>query len=51
MSLLGGVFGILIGFTIAAVISIISPLPYIIEPWSIVAGLVVTFLIGLIFGT
>ena len=51
LSLLGGIFGILIGFTIAAVISIISPLPYIIEPWSIIAGLVVTFLIGLIFGT
>ena len=51
LSLVGGVFGILIGFTIAAVISLISPLPYIIEPWSIIAGLVVTFLIGLIFGT
>ncbi len=51
LSLVGGIFGIFIGFTIAAVISIISPLPYIIEPWSIIAGLVVTFLIGLIFGT
>ncbi|MBN2070866.1 MAG: ABC transporter permease [Candidatus Krumholzibacteriota bacterium] len=51
LSLVGGIFGILIGFTIAAIISIVSPLPYIIAPWSIVAGLVVTFLIGLVFGT
>lgn len=51
LSLMGGMFGIAIGFTIAAVISMVSPLPYVIAPWSIVAGLVVTFLIGLIFGT
>jgi putative ABC transport system permease protein len=51
LSLIGGIIGILIGFTIAAIISIVSPLPYVIAPWSIAAGLVVTFLIGLIFGT
>jgi putative ABC transport system permease protein len=51
LSLVGGIVGILIGFTIAAVISIISPLPYVIAPWSIAAGLIVTFLIGLVFGT
>ena len=51
LSLLGGVIGIAVGFTIAAIISILSPLPYVIAPWSIVAGLTVTFLIGVIFGT
>ncbi|MCD6380536.1 ABC transporter permease [bacterium] len=51
LSLLGGVIGIVVGFTIAAIISIVSPLPYSIAPWSIVAGLTVTFLIGVIFGT
>lgn len=51
LSVTGGVFGILIGFTIAAVISLVSPLPYIIAPWSIAAGLIVTFVIGIIFGT
>lgn len=51
LSLIGGVVGILIGFTIAAIISIISPLPYVIAPWSIAAGLIVTFFIGLVFGT
>jgi len=51
LSLVGGVIGIIIGFTIAAIISLVSPLPYIIAPWSIFAGLAVTFVIGLIFGT
>ncbi|HER44442.1 MAG TPA: FtsX-like permease family protein [Candidatus Eisenbacteria bacterium] len=51
LSLVGGIIGILIGFTIAAIISILSPLPYIIAPWSIAAGLIVTFMIGLVFGT
>jgi putative ABC transport system permease protein len=51
LSLIGGMIGILFGFTIASVISLVSPLPYTIAPWSIAAGLLVTFCIGLIFGT
>ncbi len=51
LSVTGGIFGIAIGFTIAAIISLVSPLPYIIAPWSIAAGLGVTFVIGVIFGT
>jgi putative ABC transport system permease protein len=51
LSVVGGIFGIIFGFSIAAVISLVSPLPYIIAPWSIGAGLAVTFVIGLIFGT
>ncbi len=51
LSLLGGIFGITFGFTIAAIISLVSPLPYVIAPWSIAAGIIVTFVIGLIFGT
>ena len=51
LSLVGGVIGIILGFTIAAIISLVSPLPYLIAPWSIVAGLAVTFCIGLVFGT
>ena len=51
LSLLGGIFGITFGFTIAAVISFVSPLPYVIATWSIAAGVIVTFVIGLIFGT
>jgi putative ABC transport system permease protein len=51
LSLVGGSIGILLGFTIAAIISLVSPLPYLIPLWAIIAGLIVTFLIGLIFGT
>ena len=51
LSVTGGIFGIIFGFTIAAIISLVSPLPYIIAPWSIAAGLIVTFVIGVIFGT
>jgi len=51
LSLVGGIIGIIVGFTIAAVISFVSPLPYLIAAWSIAAGLAVTFLIGIIFGT
>lgn len=51
LSIVGGVIGIVLGFTIAAIISLVSPLPYLIAPWSIFAGLAVTFAIGLVFGT
>mgnify|MGYP001083290754 FL=1 len=51
LSIVGGVIGIVLGFTLAAVISLVSPLPYLVAPWSIVAGLAVTFAIGLVFGT
>ncbi len=51
LSLIGGIIGILTGFTIAAIISIVSPLPYVVAPWSIAAGLIVTFVIGIVFGT
>jgi len=51
LSLVGGILGIAFGFTIAAIISLVSPLPYLIAPWSIAAGLIVTFCIGLLFGT
>jgi putative ABC transport system permease protein len=51
LSVTGGIIGICIGFTIAAIVSIVSPLPYVIAPWSVAAGLIVTFIIGIIFGT
>lgn len=50
LSMVGGVLGIAFGFGAASAISFFSPLPYAIEPWSIVAGLAVTFLVGLFFG-
>ena len=48
--MVGGVLGILLGFGLASAVSVLSPLPYAIEPWSIVAGLVVTFAVGIFFG-
>ncbi len=51
LSIVGGVIGIVLGFTLAAIISLVSPLPYLVAPWSIFAGLAVTFVIGVVFGT
>ncbi len=50
ISLAGGLIGIALGFGLASLVSVLSPLPYAIEPWSIVAGLLVTFAVGIFFG-
>jgi putative ABC transport system permease protein len=50
LSLSGGLLGILLGFALAIAVSWFSPLPYAIQPWSIFAGLAVTFLVGVFFG-
>jgi putative ABC transport system permease protein len=51
LSLVGGMFGIAIGFFLAFLISLLTPLPYAIASWAIMLGLGVTFVIGLVFGT
>jgi putative ABC transport system permease protein len=51
LSLVGGILGILIGLGLAWGISLASPLPFAVAGWSLVLGLVVTFLIGGVFGT
>ncbi|MBU8869426.1 MAG: ABC transporter permease [Gemmatimonadales bacterium] len=51
LSLVGGVFGILIGLFLAWLISLLSPMPFAIAGWSIGLGLGTTFLIGAVFGT
>jgi putative ABC transport system permease protein len=50
LSGVGGVMGIAVGFAIASLLAALTPLPYAIEVWSIVAGLVVTLGTGLGFG-
>ncbi|MBN2241393.1 MAG: ABC transporter permease [Acidobacteria bacterium] len=50
LSMVGGFFGILAGFAVAALIAYYSPLPYAVKAWSILAGLSVTFLVGIFFG-
>jgi putative ABC transport system permease protein len=51
LSLTGGLMGIGIGLTLALLISAVSPLPFAFAPWSVGVGLIVTFVIGLVFGT
>lgn len=51
LSMVGGVLGILIGILIAWVIAMVSPLTFAIAGWSVWLGLVVTFVIGGVFGT
>ena len=50
LSSVGGVIGIGVGFAIAAIVSLVSPLPYAIEIWSVVAGFLVTVAVGVFFG-
>ena len=50
LSVMGGVVGILLGFAAASIVAAASPLPYSIETWSVVAGIVVTATSGLVFG-
>lgn len=51
LSMVGGVLGILIGMLIAFLIAFFSPLTFAIAGWSVWLGLVVTFVIGGVFGT
>ncbi|HEX6791397.1 MAG TPA: ABC transporter permease [Candidatus Krumholzibacteria bacterium] len=51
LSVFGGVIGMTIGFLIAAAVSALSVLPYVVNPAIVVLALVVTIVIGLVFGT
>jgi putative ABC transport system permease protein len=50
LSTLGGVTGTALGFGAALVISSTTPLPAIVEPWSVAAGITITATVGLFFG-
>jgi len=51
LSLSGGTIGIAIGFAVAGLIALLSPLTFALAGWSIGLGLGVTFVIGVVFGT
>jgi putative ABC transport system permease protein len=51
LSLVGGVLGIGVGLGLALLIAAISPVPFAFAIWAVVVGLVVTFVIGIGFGT
>ena len=50
LSTFGGVVGTTLGFGLAMIIAALSPLPAIVEPWSIAMGLGITAMVGLFFG-
>ncbi len=50
LTFIGGIIGIALGFFAAFLVAAFSPLPYRIAPWSILAALLITFLVGLFFG-
>ncbi|HUF49089.1 MAG TPA: ABC transporter permease [Vicinamibacterales bacterium] len=50
LSIFGGIVGMIIGFLAAWIISQVSPLPMIVESWSVVLGITVTAAVGLFFG-
>lgn len=50
VSLVGGTVGILLGVVIAKLVSVLSPLPAAIEPWSVAAGILISSTVGIFFG-
>ena len=50
LSTFGGMVGTAMGFFVAYVISKLSPLPAIVEPWAVVMGISMTAIVGLFFG-
>jgi putative ABC transport system permease protein len=50
LSVFGGIVGTTLGFLIAYLISLATPLPAIVEPWSVALGISVTAVVGLFFG-
>jgi putative ABC transport system permease protein len=50
LSTFGGMVGTGLGFLVAWGISKVSPLPAIVEPWSVALGISMTAIVGLFFG-
>ena len=50
LSTFGGIVGTALGFLVAWVISKLSPLPAVVEPWSVALGISMTAVVGLFFG-
>jgi putative ABC transport system permease protein len=51
LSIVGGILGVTIGIGLAGLIAALSPLPFAFAWWAPVVGLIVTFFIGMVFGT
>jgi putative ABC transport system permease protein len=50
LTTVGGVVGIALGIFAAMIVGAFSPLPYAVNPWSIVVALVIVFAVGIFFG-
>jgi putative ABC transport system permease protein len=50
LSLTGGIVGVAIGAVAAAAISMATPLPATVQPWSVAIGVLITGIVGLFFG-
>jgi putative ABC transport system permease protein len=50
LSTFGGMVGTTLGFLVAFAISKVTPLPAIVETWSVMLGISVTAIVGLFFG-
>jgi putative ABC transport system permease protein len=50
LSTFGGILGTAMGFGIAYFISLVSPLPAVVETWSVALGIGMTAAVGLFFG-
>ncbi|MCC6163129.1 MAG: ABC transporter permease [Acidobacteria bacterium] len=50
LSVVGGMVGTLLGFTVASLVAYFTPIPARIEPWSVVLGIGITAVVGLFFG-
>ena len=50
LSMMGGIVGAAVGALFARILAAVTPLPAVIETWSIVVGVLVTGAVGLFFG-
>lgn len=50
LSALGGLIGVALGFAIAVLISAVTPLPYSLAWWSILLGVGLASVVGIVFG-
>ncbi|MFM8534578.1 MAG: ABC transporter permease [Acidimicrobiia bacterium] len=50
LSIVGGIVGIALGTGFSTIISSLTPVPSSVEAWSVVLGVTITALVGLVFG-
>lgn len=50
ISLVGGILGVLFGAIIGKLVNLLTPLPSSVQPWSVIAGILVAGFVGIFFG-